>query len=200
MNNMIDQWLIKDPPFWSNLHFLEHQFVLMQACTSVSACLAFWLINFLYLSTSCSHTGTHLHMCVDPLPASVLWDSCICRCPAARSSRDCSLHCWHGSLPSLQKTTQWKGKDEAHPAVPWFNWIFTTLTGLSYKYPSTDVPLQLCPSLSITRPRPHSQWLEPLVFTHTSAQPPLFFSHSFTSKYRTHTTPGSDIIIRSVLF
>lgn len=59
------------------------------------------------------------------------------------------------------------------------------------------VPLQVRPSSSSTRPRPHSQRQEPLVFTHTSAQPPLPWSHSFTSE---HTHTGSDINIRWVSF
>lgn len=53
------------------------------------------------------------------------------------------------------------------------------------------IPLQLSPSLSSTRPRSHSQRLEPLVFTHSSAHPPLSFSHSFTSTGNIETTVRS---------
>jgi len=62
-----------------------------------------------------------------------------------------------------------------------------------------NITTQMCPSSSSTRPDPHSQRQEPLVFTHTSAQPPFPFPHSLRSENRTHTTAGSDIIIRWAL-
>lgn len=75
-----------------------------------------------------------------------------------------------------------------------FTHLCTTNT---HKCTPVLVPLQVRPSSSSTRPRPHSQRQEPLVFTHTSAQPPLPWSHSFTSE---HTHTGSDINIRWVSF
>lgn len=84
-----------------------------------------------------------------------------------------------------------KGTDEEHRVAPEVNRLCATL-----EHHTTEVPLQVLPSAAGTRPDPHSQRLEPLVFTHISAQPPLPFAHSFTSEDRTYTTTGSDVIVR----
>lgn len=166
-----------------NLFYQEHNFrcIVSLPCWQINP-LTSKNISFTHIWGTHSQTDTHPDMCACLLPAPALSDSCTDRSLAERSSRDCSLHCSHDSLLSLRnmKTT-----------VSFSAFISLILSVVSLEYQTPGLPLQLCPSSSSTRPGPHSQRLEPLVFTHTSAQPPFPFSHSFTSERDKHNTLGS---------
>lgn len=163
----------------------------MQACISVWACLTIsdWLSN--YISTHLIHTLILTLTCafilsqLQPSGTVALIGVRQRRAAMAAASIVNMTACYlcmrrHREKEKMKNTT-----------VSVQHWLVRHMRTSHI----IDVPLQLCPSSSSTRPGPHSQRLEPLVFTHTSAQPPLAFSHSFTSEHRTHTPQLGQILL-----
>lgn len=113
--------------------------------------------------------SAHLDRSVCHLPRSDPGDNDSNMIRPLRSIHGCSPHSHCHSQQSLHnhKTTI----HELNESLPIFRMLWFTMF----------LPLQLFPSSSSTLPGPHSHRREPLVLMHISAQPPLPFSHSFTS-------------------